>query len=107
MTSGVERIDPNTTLKEAARRMKTMDVGFLPVCEKDRLLGTVTDRDIAVRSVAEGHDVSKTTVDSIMSRNAFSCYDDEGVEECGRRNAGKERPKKRLSPQPRTRSSSV
>jgi CBS domain-containing protein len=89
MTSGVERIDPNTTLKEAARRMKSMDIGFLPVCEKDRLVGTVTDRDIAVRSVAEGHDVSKTTVDTIMSRNAFFCYDDEDVEECGRQMQGK------------------
>jgi CBS domain-containing protein len=84
MTSDVECIEPTTTLKEAAQRMKTLDVGFLPVSEKDRLVGTVTDRDIAIRSVAEGHNVSKTKVSEIMTRDVFCCYDDQDVAECGR-----------------------
>jgi CBS domain-containing protein len=84
MTSNVECIAPNTTLKEAAQRMKALNVGFLPICEKDRLVGTVTDRDIAIRSVAEGHNVSKTTAKMVMTQDVFFCYDDQDVSECGR-----------------------
>jgi CBS domain-containing protein len=64
--------------------MKTLNVGFLPVCENDRLVGTVTDRDIAIRSVAEGHNVSKTTANTVMTPDVFFCYDDQDVAECGR-----------------------
>jgi CBS domain-containing protein len=84
MTANVECIAPKTTLKEAAQRMKTLNVGFLPVCENDRLVGTVTDRDIAIRSVAEGHNVSKTTANTVMTPDVFFCYDDQDVAECGR-----------------------
>ena len=56
MTEEAECTGPDTTLQEAARRMKELDVGSLPVCENDRLTGIVTDRDIVLRSVAEGRD---------------------------------------------------
>jgi CBS domain-containing protein len=53
MPRSVEVIDPNTTVGDAARRMRAEDVGALPVGEDDRLVGMVTDRGIAVRAVAE------------------------------------------------------
>ena len=56
MTRHAECTGPDTTLKEAAERMKVLDVGSLPVCDSDKLVGVLTDRDITVRSVAEGHD---------------------------------------------------
>jgi CBS domain-containing protein len=83
MTTNVECIAPDTTLEKAAQLMKDLDVGFLPVLDNDRLVGTITDRDIAIRSVAEGHDVRKTTARDIMSTQVFYCYDDQDISECG------------------------
>src|SRR5215475_3781305 len=60
MTRHVEVIDSNAPLKEAAGKMKILDVGLIPVCDGDKLRGTITDRDITVRGVAEGYDPSKT-----------------------------------------------
>jgi len=54
MTRGVETIARDATLQEAAARMRALDVGVLPVCDGPALAGMVTDRDIAVRGVAEG-----------------------------------------------------
>ena len=53
MTRHVEVIDSNAPLKEAASKMKTLDVGLIPVCDGDKLRGLLTDRDITVRGVAE------------------------------------------------------
>ena len=83
MTSNVECIAPDATLQEAAQLMKALDVGFLPVCENDVLIGTITDRDIAIRCVAEGQDVRKTTARDVMSAPVYYCYDDQDISECG------------------------
>ena len=83
MTSKVESIAPDSTLQEAAQLMKSLDVGFLPVCENDSLIGTLTDRDIAIRSVAEGHDVGNTKVREVMSAPVYYRYDDQDISECG------------------------
>jgi len=83
MTPNVECISPDTTLREAAQLMKALDVGFLPVLESDRLVGTITDRDIAIRAVAEGLDVRKTRAGDIMSTQVYYCYDDQDISECG------------------------
>ena len=83
MTPNVECIAPDSTLQEAAQLMKALDVGFLPVCENDVLSGTITDRDIAIRSVAEGQDVRKTTARDVMSAPVYYCYDDQDISECG------------------------
>src|SRR5207302_11465586 len=56
MTKGAECVSPSTTLQDAARKMRNMDVGPLPVCDNDRLVGMITDRDITVRAVADGCD---------------------------------------------------
>ena len=60
LTRDVETIRPDTTVKEAAQRMRSMDVGSLPVCDGRHLLGMVTDRDITIRVTAEGRDAANT-----------------------------------------------
>ena len=65
-------VTPDTTLVDAARLMKTENIGVVPVVESTgskRLIGVLTDRDIAVRAVAEGRDGSTTSVGHIMSSN--------------------------------------
>ena len=66
MTRKVEYIDPETTIAKAANKMRDRDIGFLPVCDNDRLVGTVTDRDITIRSVAQGRDPRLAPVREIM-----------------------------------------
>ena len=81
MTKGVEVIRPDDTLQEAARKMKSNDIGPLPVCDGDRLLGMITDRDIIVRATAEGRDPKTTPVKDAMTPDVVYCYDDQDVEE--------------------------
>jgi len=61
--------------------MKELDVGSLPVCHEDRLVGMLTDRDIVVRSVSEGHDPDTDHVGDVMTTELFYCFDDQDVEE--------------------------
>jgi CBS domain-containing protein len=70
---------------EAARKMKKLDVGPLPVCgENDRLVGMVTDRDIVIRAVAEGRDLTETQVQDVMTPGIEYCLEDQSVEEAAR-----------------------
>jgi CBS domain-containing protein len=57
MTTDVEVINSNAALREAAAKMKTLDVGLFPICDGDKLQDTLTDRDIIVRGIAEGRSV--------------------------------------------------
>ena len=61
--------------------MKALDVGMLPICENERLIGTITDRDITIRAVAEGFDPKTTRVKQAMSREIIYCFDDQNIEE--------------------------
>jgi CBS domain-containing protein len=81
MTEEAECTRPDATLMEAARRMRELDVGSLPVCDGDRLKGIVTDRDIVLRSVAEGHNPSEHTVRDAMTEELFYAYEDQDVDE--------------------------
>ena len=74
-------ISPDATLVEAAEDMKALDVGILPICENDRLIGTVTDRDIIVRAVAEGRNLHTTKVREVVSAKIIYCFDDQNVED--------------------------
>ena len=67
MTPDVEVASPDDTLHTAARMMADLDVGVLPVGKDDRLVGMITDRDIAVRGVAESLDVEEAKVSQIMT----------------------------------------
>jgi CBS domain-containing protein len=84
MTRGVETVSPQTTLQEAAARMKTLDVGPLPVCDGDRIEGMVTDRDIVVRGIAEGRDPRTTRVRDVMTRDVVTCAESDDVKVAAR-----------------------
>jgi CBS domain-containing protein len=85
MTRDVECIRPDTPLQEAARKMRDLNVGPLPICgDDDRLAGILTDRDITVRAVAEGKDPRTTPVRDIMSRGIVYCFEDQDVTQAAR-----------------------
>jgi CBS domain-containing protein len=81
MTRDVEVIDLNTPLIEAARKMKTLGVGLMPVRDGQVLAGMLTDRDITLRAVADGRDPRSTTVKEVMSPGVIYCLDDQDVRE--------------------------
>jgi len=80
MTSGVRVVSPEQTISEAARLMAEIDAGALPVGEEDRLVGMITDRDIAVRAVAEQKPPT-TKVREVMSQEVLYCFDDQDLDE--------------------------
>lgn len=85
MTLTVESVSPETSLQESARRMKELDVGPLPVCADDgRVVGMITDRDIAVRATAQGLDPALTLVRDVMSDQVVACFEDQEVDEAMR-----------------------
>jgi CBS domain-containing protein len=81
MTEGAECTRPDATIREAAARMKELDVGVLPVCEGDRLVGMLTDRDIILRSVAAGHAPEEHSVKEAMTKEMFYCFEEEDIAE--------------------------
>jgi CBS domain-containing protein len=85
MSRNVKLASPDDTLQEAAMMMAELDAGALPVGENDRLVGMITDRDIAIRGDAAGCDPTSTRVEEIMSREAVKyCYEDEDVDDIAR-----------------------
>jgi CBS domain-containing protein len=89
MTTNVECISPDAGMTEIANRMKTLDVGFLAICENDRLVGTITDRDIVIRGIASGKNLDTLKARGIMSDDVFWCYEDDAIKDV----AGKMREK--------------
>jgi CBS domain-containing protein len=83
MTPGVEVIHPDAALEDAAHKMKTLNVGVIPVCDGDRLVGMLTDRDIVVRVIAERRDPKRTTVKEAMTSQVTYCFEEDGVQEAG------------------------
>jgi len=83
MTRKVRVIEPGLSLREAARIMADLDAGVLPVGDKDRLVGVLTDRDIAIRAIAAGKGPD-ARVSEAMSAEVKYCYEDEDVEHVAR-----------------------
>lgn len=81
MTTDVQAIEPEKTLREAAELMQTLEVGALPVCVDERLLGMVTDRDITVRGLALGLDPDAACVSDVMSTDPHFCTGEQDAEE--------------------------
>jgi CBS domain-containing protein len=81
MHKGAEWVTPQTALADVAQRMRDLDIGAVPVGENDRLIGMVTDRDIACRGVANGQDPAKLTARDVMSKGIFYCSDGEDLED--------------------------
>lgn len=84
MSRDVRVASPDDTLKRAAQMMTDSDCGVLPVGEDDRLVGMLTDRDIAVRAVAQGKSPSKCKVREVMSPEIKYIYEDESIEDAVR-----------------------
>jgi CBS domain-containing protein len=80
MTTDVRLAHPDRSIREAAQMMADQDIGALPVGENDRLVGMITDRDIAVRAVAQGLGPD-TKVREVMSEDVLYCFDDEDLDD--------------------------
>ena len=83
MTREVRVASPEETLQQAARTMASLDAGVLPVGENDHLIGMITDRDIAIRGIAEGKG-PKARVRDVMTEDVKYCFEDQEVEEVTR-----------------------
>lgn len=80
MSRDVKVINPDMTIREAAATMRDEGFGMMPVGENDRMIGTISDRDIAIRAVAEGKD-SSTKVRDVMSEGVAWAFEDESVDQ--------------------------
>jgi len=81
MHKGVEWREPSTPISEIAKIMKESDIGAVPIGENDKLVGMVTDRDIACRAVANGMDPSTTTAGDVMTKGIIYCMENEDVDD--------------------------
>lgn len=81
MTSNPATVEPDAKLADAARIMRDEDTGVVPVLEGDRLVGTVTDRDLVVRALAEGKDAQSTTVREVASTDLVTVDPQQDLEE--------------------------
>ena len=81
MTRGVRTMSPSDSVTHAARAMKDLDVGVVPVCNGEKLVGMVTDRDIALRAVAQGLVCEDTRLSATMSADVQWCFEDQQVSE--------------------------
>src|ERR1019366_8011687 len=84
MTQQPECISPPASLAAAAGIMRKLGVGFLPICDHDRLTGSITDRDIGIPAPAEGRDPEATPVSAISSPKIVYSYDDQDIDEAAR-----------------------
>ena len=83
MSRDVKVISPDMSIKDAAKQMRDGDFGMLPVGENDRMIGTISDRDIAIRAVAEGKDTG-TKVRDVMSEGIAWVFEDDSVDEAAK-----------------------
>ncbi|NML13379.1 CBS domain-containing protein [Azohydromonas caseinilytica] len=81
MTRDVRVVQPTDTIERAAQLMDELNVGVVPVCEGRKLVGMLTDRDIAVRGVAAGMDAKSSPVSEIMSGSVRCCFEDQPLED--------------------------
>jgi CBS domain-containing protein len=81
MTRNLATIPAQASVQAAAEKMSERDVGMLPVCQGERVIGLLTDRDITVRAIAEGRNPARTRVTDIMTTEYFYCFDHEDVRE--------------------------
>jgi len=81
MTHDVTVFNPSDSVRAAAEVLKSLNIGSAPVCNGRSLVGIITDRDIAVRAVADGRDPNHTPVEQVMTRDVVYCFEDQDVEE--------------------------
>ncbi|MBV9890596.1 MAG: CBS domain-containing protein, partial [Rhizobacter sp.] len=81
MSRGVRTLTPRDSIVQAAQAMDELDVGVIPVCDGDTLVGMATDRDIVVRGLAKGGAVESTPLEQVMSHDPRWCFDDRALDE--------------------------
>jgi CBS domain-containing protein len=81
MTPDVKTISPQETVQRAAQLMDELNVGSIPVCDGERLVGMITDRDITVRSVAAGQSPDQCFVGDVMSTDVRTCFSSQDIDE--------------------------
>ena len=81
MHQGAEYVAPNATLQAIAKKMRDHDVGAIPVCEGGKTIGMVTDRDIAIRALANGKDIAALEAKDVMSKDVVFCRDTANAED--------------------------
>ncbi len=84
MHSGVTWADPETRITELARKMRDEDIGAIPIGENDRLVGMVTDRDIAIRALVDGRDIESLTAREVMSSPIIYCRTEQDLDDAAR-----------------------
>jgi len=84
MTREVVVMQPDDSLQSAAKKMRDRNIGFIPVCDGEDLIGVISDRDITIRALADGMDVSIMLGRDLMTTPAIYCYDDQDVGEAAK-----------------------
>jgi CBS domain-containing protein len=84
MSKNLAMVNPSSTLTEAAQLMQKHNIGAIPVCDQNGLVGIVTDRDIVVRNIANGGNTQNSTVKDVMTPNVTTAYPDMDVDDATR-----------------------
>lgn len=84
MTRDVVVMQPDDSLQSAAKKMRDRNIGFLPVCDGEELIGVISDRDITIRALADGMDVNIMLGRDLMTVPAIYCFDDQEVNEAAK-----------------------
>jgi CBS domain-containing protein len=84
MTREVVFIQPDDSLQSAAKKMRDLNIGFLPVCDGDKLLGVISDRDITVRALADGMDLNIMLGRDLMTEPPIYCFEDQDISEAAK-----------------------
>ena len=90
MTTNVECVSPDSSISELADKMKSLDVGFLAVCENDRIAGTVTDRDIVIRGIAGSKDINSLKAADVMTKDVHWSYESDDIKDVAKKMSDKE-----------------
>lgn len=81
MSRSFDNIDVDAAIRSAAKRMRDLDVGMLPVEQNGEIVGTVTDRDLTVRAIASGADPNTTPVNNVMSTHVYACLQEDDLQQ--------------------------
>lgn len=84
MNHRVETINSDSLIRDAAQKMRDLDIGMLPVNQDADIIGTVTDRDITIRAAADGADPNRSLVRDVMSSEVFTCHEDDDLSQAAR-----------------------
>ncbi|KGR77777.1 CBS domain-containing protein [Ureibacillus manganicus] len=84
MTKNVQFCTTHESLTTAAKIMRDVDCGSVPVCDSNRVIGMITDRDIVIKCIAEGNDASQVHCHDVMTHDVVTCSPDTDVHECAR-----------------------